>query len=253
MAYPNGDTTQYTYYADNRLNTLANLRGGAYLSTFNYAYDGAGNMVAKLELKGTTSYVYDALGRIATVTEPDGKVAGYNYDAAGNRLTETVTLNNSVTITGYDYDEQGRLISSVETSDDAEKTTEFHYDNNGNQISRLVSVISDPDGSPAFGLSQPGEGTGDEITYELNSYDEFGQLITSQSNLYTATYAYNADGLRVSKEVVKDGIPTTTKFLYEGGNITLELDGAGNQTAYNVYGGDSPAITHGINMAKAGS
>ena len=42
-----------------------------------------------------------------------------------------------------------------------------------------------------------------------------------------------------SKEVTNGSGTTTARFLYEGGLITLELDGAGNQTAYNVYGGDS--------------
>jgi len=32
---------------------------------------------------------------------------------------------------------------------------------------------------------------------------------------------------------------TSTKFLYESGYITLEIDGAGVQTAYNVYCGSS--------------
>ena len=49
------------------------------------------------------------------------------------------------------------------------------------------------------------------------------------------SYAYNADGLRISKDVTEDNVTATTKLLYESGYITLELDGSGNQTAYNVY------------------
>jgi len=43
------------------------------------------------------------LGRVSSVTEPDGRVTEYEFDAAGNRLTETVTVNNSVTTTSYAY------------------------------------------------------------------------------------------------------------------------------------------------------
>ena len=47
----NGVTAQYTYYEGNTMHALANVRGGTYLSSFNYAYDGNGNMVAAHEMK----------------------------------------------------------------------------------------------------------------------------------------------------------------------------------------------------------
>jgi YD repeat-containing protein len=232
MTYPNGVVAQYTYYADNRLHTLANKHGNTYLSTFNYAYDGNGNMLAKLELKGTTSYVYDVVNRLKKVTEPDGRVTQYTFDAAGNRLTETVTVNNSDTITEYDYNNQCRLISTVETSDDAEKTTGFEYDNNGSQISRLVSTISDASGDAGLSLVQPGTGTEDGVTFEVSAYDPFGRLVSVQNDNYVASYRYNAEGLRIAKDVTSGGVTTSMRFLYEGGYVTLELDGAGADSLY---------------------
>ena len=116
--------------------------------------------------------------------------------------------------------------STVEDSGDAEKTTNFYYDNNGNQISKLISVISSPNGNPGMGLSVPG--TGGEITYEIDGYDDFGRLISVQNDLCSAVYTYNADGLRTSKEVTDGNATVMTRFLYDGGLITLELDGANN-------------------------
>ena len=86
-------------------------------------------------------------------------------------------------------------------------------------------------------LSRPGTGNEDEITYEISRYDAFGRLVSVQNDNYVAGYGYNADGLRVSKDISKSGEASSTRFLYEGGYVTLELDG--DQAAYNVYGGES--------------
>ena len=81
--------------------------------------------------------------------------------------------------------------------------------------------------------------TGDEITFEVSGYDAQGRLVSVYNDNYTVSYTYNHDGLRASKTVTENGATTVTKFLYNSGYIALELDGAGAQTAYNVFGGSS--------------
>jgi YD repeat-containing protein len=41
-------------------------------------------------VSAATTYTYDTLGRVATVTYDNGKTITYSYDAAGNR-TQVVT------------------------------------------------------------------------------------------------------------------------------------------------------------------
>ena len=40
---------------------------------------------------GTSTYTYDALGRLSSTTYSTGEVVNYTYDAAGNRTAHTVT------------------------------------------------------------------------------------------------------------------------------------------------------------------
>ena len=137
------------------------------------------------------------------MVEPNGKATQYTFDTAGNRLTETITINNSDTITAYSYNNQSRLVSTAETANGDKKITEFRYDNNGSQISKLVSTISGATGSEGWSLKQPGTGTEEEVTFEISVYDVFARLVSVQNDNYIARYKYNADGLRTSKTVTQ--------------------------------------------------
>jgi YD repeat-containing protein len=46
----------------------------------------------------TTSYVYDALGRVTEVSYPDGSKVTYTYDAAGNRTQVVKTAGTGVKV-----------------------------------------------------------------------------------------------------------------------------------------------------------
>jgi YD repeat-containing protein len=74
---PNGVTAHYTYYKNNKLHTLQNKKGGTILEAYQYAYDGAGNLEAKQDAKGTTIYTYTAVNQLWTVGEPGGRSTTY--------------------------------------------------------------------------------------------------------------------------------------------------------------------------------
>ena len=212
---------EYTYYGDGLLWTLTNTKldaaGNTIIDSYSYTYDAAHNQTSKTDAKGVTSYTYDVLNRLETVTEPSGTLeapstttTAYTYDAAGNRETETITKGTQITVNTYIYNEQNRL-TRVETKVNGTliTTTEYAYDYNGNQLTTTVNGA---------------------IT--VNEYDCWNQLITTMTNTGTTINAYNGEGYRVSKTV--NG--TLTRYLYEGDKVVLELDNSGNETARNVYG-----------------
>ena len=84
-----------------------------------------------------------------------------------------------------------------------------------------------------------GESNDSRTTYY--QYDELNQLIAVTTGNTVASYTYNGEGLRVSKNVNGE----ITKYLYEYDKIVLEIDGNGVQSSKNIYGAELIAKTIG--------
>jgi YD repeat-containing protein len=98
-----------------------------------YTYDLNGNRITMTDPTGTTTYVYDALNRLTSITNPSGEITSYTYDAAGRRTG--MTLPNGLT-TSYQYDTAGRLLDLIHQIG-ATNVAAFNYtyDNVGNRTS----------------------------------------------------------------------------------------------------------------------
>lgn len=233
VTYNDGTKEVYTYYANNQIETLVNKRAdGSIMDTYRYTYDAAGNQLTKYEViggqeKGTTTYIYDALNRLETVTEPNGRVTTYTYDKAGNREKEAIVAADNATgtvttiINTYTYNNQNRLTEiNTKVNNVLTEVTSYTYDNNGNQLEARVKSYEN------------GVETANVIT-ATNTYDLRNQLIrTITADGTIVENSYNAEGYRTVKEVGGE----KTYYLYEGDKVILEVDDAGNQKARNVYG-----------------
>lgn len=82
-------------------------------SQASYSFDDRGMTTTKSDAQGVTNYQWDARGRLARVTLPDGKTVNYGYDAMG-RLASRSAEN---TTTSYLYD--GADVVLDRTSDGA--------------------------------------------------------------------------------------------------------------------------------------
>jgi RHS repeat-associated protein len=105
-----------------------------------WAYDARGQMIEENKVIGgssfTTRFTYDAMGRLQTLTYPDGEEVTNHYDSAGyldeiqGTLTyltnagynlqgqiESLTLGNNVPVS-YEYDPVRHLLNSIEVGPD---------------------------------------------------------------------------------------------------------------------------------------
>lgn len=122
VAYPNNQTSAYTYYPsaeDHRLQMIHHrYPNAATLSKFDYTYDTAGNITTWRQQADTTDvlweYGYDRADQLTRAvkraTDSQGTILqrfGYGYDPAGNRLFEQV----DDTVRAWTHDRLNRLVT----------------------------------------------------------------------------------------------------------------------------------------------
>ncbi|HWZ41996.1 MAG TPA: DUF6531 domain-containing protein [Candidatus Saccharimonadales bacterium] len=105
----NGNTTQLTYDASNRLVTVTDA--AARHLYFNYP-NSSSFLVSSVtsDVGLTLSYVYDAQGRLTQVTRPDSTTVSFLYDAQSNIVT--VKDSDGKVLESHTYDAQGRGLTS---------------------------------------------------------------------------------------------------------------------------------------------
>lgn len=213
----NGYSEEYTYNEDNTLKLLENKNAeGKVIESFSYTYDGAKNILTKIDCKGTTTYAYDSLNRLWKVTEPTGKVTSYLYDEAGNRASETVTEGSKTTLNTYSYDGRNRLIT-ITTEVDGENSEKARSVYGSKLISRTINgenlyYLYNGHGD----VTKLVNGEGKEVASYY--YDAFGEIVESSGEadnpIRYAGYQYDeATGLYYLNARMYD--PTVARFLQE--------------------------------------
>ncbi len=219
----NGTFTIYTYDGDGDVLSITNYAPSAgstsYVaanSTINsfddYTYDPLGNVLSDTNQDGEWTYTYDADSQLIQAvftpnsTDPDGLTAQnlqYVYDAAGNRISETV---NGVTTT-YVTNNVNEYTSSTTNG----VITNYQYDADGNLIAQITGSST--------------------ITY---TYNQLNQLAAVNGPGVAASYGYDPLGNLVSQTV--NGMATEFQVDPIGlGNVVAAFDTQGTLLAHYTY------------------
>ena len=215
-----GKVTSFTYDSRNNLLTTTDAAGQVTTRT----YDASNNLLTSSDaLSRTTSWTYDSNALPISMTLPSGGVYHYNYTAG--RLTAVTDPNGVVTAFGYDAD--GRLLYR---QDAMGKRVSYTYDGVGNVLTvtnalNQTTTYAYDYRNRVISLKDPSQAV---TTY---TYDANSNLLTSTDAMGNAT-TYTYDGEDRLK-TIKDAINRTTSYNYDdAGRLISVVDPASNSTSY---------------------
>ncbi|WP_437345056.1 LamG-like jellyroll fold domain-containing protein [Streptomyces bacillaris] len=234
--------------------------GSTPLRSVRSEYDADGNLTASETSTGArTTYVIDPLGRTSRMVEPvrDGETVTttFGYDAAGNRTRLT---DGRGATTHYTFNSWGLPESTVEPATAAhpaaaDRTWTVGYDAAGQDVTEFlpggVKRVRQYDGlgrlvretgSGAEAATRDrlleydlagrliAAGSADLLADNIYSYNDRGQLLSSDGPAGQSTYVYDDDGLLTARSDTNG----TTSFGYDGtGRLDWTNDPAtGTQT-----------------------
>ena len=286
MVYPNGATARFQYdavgnllreekdrylaeYRYDELNRLVEAKYKPANKTVRYEYDNGSRRIAmEIEGLGRWNYVYDRKDRMTKVTDPWNRTTSFEYDASGRvikrrlpngveversfdgrgriaRLSAKNKSNQVLVDRAYEYNRVGNLIQEkreegvvvtykydrenrlIKVSGDPDRE-EFKYDPVGNRLKPDIATEYDSAsqltkaGQEQFIYDSSGRMVrrtrrGVEKTYE---YSLNGQLSAVKRNGSTiAEYGYDPRGRRIWKKINGQ----TTSYLYDGIQVIMEL------------------------------
>lgn len=248
------DVTSYSYYSDTTathmpgdLATLTNALG--HVTQFTN-YDKHGHLLSLTDPNGlVVGFSYDARGRLTGRTV-DGNTTGYAYDAAGNLTQVTLPTTDYL---HYTYDAAHRLTDIADA-----QSNRIHYtlDGAGNRTQEDIydpgNVLRKSHHQVYDALSRLSQDIGAAQQTRAFGYDPNGNLTTltdanghAQQSVYDALdrprqvtdalagitqYAYDAQG-HVTQVTDPNGL--VTQYAYDGlGNRTQEISPNTGTTTY---------------------
>jgi RHS repeat-associated protein len=201
---------------------------------------------------GTTNYVYDALNRLTSLTNPTPQTVSFTYDAISRR-TQT-TFPNGV-VTDYFYDAKSQLSSLVNRLGGTNISTfDYTYDGAGNRTNMSTSrsgvTVNSPLAYTYDDLYRLSQATNPlpSTTNEMFTYDPVGNRLTKTGQGTPSIfdnanrliedqefiYSYDNNGNLIEK--TNKSTLEVTQYTYDAENRLIQIDETGMTATYRYDG-----------------
>jgi RHS repeat-associated protein len=231
LGKPEQETTTYTYFADNLINTITDQLGR--VTTYNF--DVNANPTSVTRLSGTsnavtTSIVYDSLfSRPITVKDPLGNTTSYTYDALGDATAITDPSGHQ---TNFAYNGLGLVTSMTDAMQD---TTQFAYNSADligitDPLLNTTSMFHDAAGR----LAQRTDPLGHTTKYQYNNLNQLTQITDPLQGITTLSYDLNGN-LKTVQDARQQGTSNKTVYTYDNfDHLQTRTDPLTRQETYVV-------------------
>jgi len=238
VEYPNGSKVTRSFDGAGELSALTDWEG----HTTTFSYDHNGNLSSEMLPNGvSSSAAFDAADRVVSITDaltsnPSTPLATFSYtrNSDGQVTGESDTGVPSPTGNGYSYDQVQRLASDSKGTYGYDVGSDLVSLPNGttqafNSAGQLTSATTASGTTATYSHNAAGDQTTATATSGTTSmtYDEANRLV----GFNATAYAYNGDGLRMSK-TVPGSQPEQFTWDVSGTQPLALADG----TNYYVYG-----------------
>ena len=188
-------------------------------------------------------YAYTSRGQLAGVTDAEGAITQYSYDAFGQMTRQVTAVGTAAaSTTDFSYDKRGLLTATTEGVGTAvQRQHQQAHDAFGRVISRVdarghATQLGYDRIGRLLTVSQTVQG---RVETTSTSYDAHGRIVSvTDAESYTTQYVHN-DAARTLQVITPEGITVTTTHNRHGQTV-LVADAAGS-TAY-TYNRDGQLI-----------
>ncbi|MBF4511427.1 RHS repeat-associated core domain-containing protein [Plantibacter sp. VKM Ac-2885] len=233
-----------------------------------YQYNATGDLVTVTPPAplGATTYTYDALSRVKTVTNGNAQTTSYTYDARDRILTTTFQSGSSVSVT---YWPNGLKKSETSSKNTEHLTKLFEYDEQGNLTKQTgpenASVILKME-YDAVGNLRKFEDSAGQVGYSYNAANELVSIAEPGGTCASGApasgsgcikFSYDANGNEIKRTFPGNATVSTTRDASGRPTSIVAKNGAGLVSrsigyTYSLDGADTAQIQTRVSTNEQG-